>query len=61
MPWSKWPTAFDLTVVAEGIEHAEQRDRLIELGCPYAQGYLFGRPAAPDEIGPLFTPARAPA
>ncbi len=53
--------AFDLTVVAEGIEHVEQRDRLIELGCPYAQGYLFGKPATPDEIAPLFATARTPA
>ena len=39
--------AFDLTVVAEGIEREEQRDRLIDLGCPFAQGYLFGKPAPP--------------
>ena len=34
-----------LTVVAEGIETAEQLARLIELGCPLGQGYLLGRPA----------------
>jgi diguanylate cyclase (GGDEF)-like protein/PAS domain S-box-containing protein len=49
--------AFDLTVVAEGIEREEQRDRLIDLGCPYAQGYLFGKPATPAELAPLFAPA----
>ena len=49
--------AFDLTVVAEGIEREEQRDRLIDLGCPFAQGYLFGKPAAPDELGHLFVPS----
>jgi diguanylate cyclase len=53
--------AFELTVVAEGIERVEQRDRLIDLGCPYAQGYLFGKPAAPDELAHLFAPARTPA
>ena len=46
--------AFDLTVVAEGIEREEQRDRLIDLGCPFAQGYLFGKPATPEELTPLF-------
>jgi EAL domain-containing protein (putative c-di-GMP-specific phosphodiesterase class I) len=37
--------SFSLTVVAEGVETVAQRDRLLELGCGVAQGYLFGRPA----------------
>ncbi len=32
------------TVVAEGIEHPVQLDRLRALGCRYGQGFLFGRP-----------------
>jgi EAL domain-containing protein (putative c-di-GMP-specific phosphodiesterase class I) len=40
----------DLSVVAEGIETAEQRDRLLELGCAYGQGYFFGRPVAGAQI-----------
>jgi EAL domain-containing protein (putative c-di-GMP-specific phosphodiesterase class I) len=51
--------AFDLTVVAEGIEREEQRDRLIGLRCPFAQGYLFGKPAPPDDLGHLFFPSTA--
>ena len=37
-----------LTVLAEGIELAEQRDALRDLGCDQAQGYLFGRPVSAD-------------
>jgi EAL domain-containing protein (putative c-di-GMP-specific phosphodiesterase class I) len=35
-----------VTTVAEGIEQPAQADRLRELGCDQAQGFLFGRPAA---------------
>jgi diguanylate cyclase (GGDEF)-like protein len=37
-----------LTVVAEGIEQADQADWLRELGCPLGQGYLFSRPLGVD-------------
>ncbi len=36
--------ALGLTVVAEGVENAATAARLAELGCPFAQGYHFGRP-----------------
>ncbi len=35
----------DLTVTAEGIETAEQADRLRSMGCDLGQGWEFGRPA----------------
>ncbi|MGO9713662.1 MAG: EAL domain-containing protein [Polyangiaceae bacterium] len=31
-------------VVAEGIEHSEERDTLAKLGCELMQGYLFAKP-----------------
>jgi diguanylate cyclase (GGDEF)-like protein len=40
----------DMQLVAEGVETVEQRDLLRELGCPTAQGYLFGKPAALAEL-----------
>jgi diguanylate cyclase (GGDEF)-like protein/PAS domain S-box-containing protein len=35
----------NIEVVAEGIEGWQQLEKLRQLGCPYAQGFLFARPA----------------
>jgi len=42
--------SLDIRVVAEGVETIEQWHRLMGDGCPYFQGYLFGRavPASAD-------------
>jgi diguanylate cyclase (GGDEF)-like protein/PAS domain S-box-containing protein len=37
-----------MDVVAEGVETAEQADRLRDLWCEYAQGYYFGEPLPAD-------------
>jgi diguanylate cyclase (GGDEF)-like protein/PAS domain S-box-containing protein len=42
--------SFGLDVVAEGIELGEQADVLRSIGCSKAQGYLFGRPMAADQL-----------
>lgn len=37
-------------VIAEGVETAEQADALHALGCPMAQGWLYGRPATTESM-----------
>lgn len=39
---------FGLDVVAEGIETTRQLEHLIEMGCEFGQGFLFGRPMPPE-------------
>ncbi|HVN52613.1 MAG TPA: EAL domain-containing protein [Acidimicrobiales bacterium] len=39
-----------ITTVAEGVERAEQADRLQALGCDQAQGFLFSTPVAFEEL-----------
>jgi diguanylate cyclase (GGDEF)-like protein/PAS domain S-box-containing protein len=48
--------ALGLVAIAEGIESKGQLDSLRELGCDLAQGYLFARPAPPEELGDMLTP-----
>lgn len=46
----KLAEALGIHIVAEGVETPSQRDRLLELGCTHAQGYLFARPMGIDSI-----------
>lgn len=43
--------ALSLDVVAEGIETLEQTELLKSLNCEYGQGYYWGRPLPPWEVG----------
>lgn len=47
--------AMDLTVTGEGIEQAEHASFLQAMGCDRGQGYLFGRPLSPAEVGERLT------
>jgi predicted signal transduction protein with EAL and GGDEF domain len=42
--------AFDLEVVAEGVENAEVAARLAEMGCGFAQGFHYAHPLPPQEF-----------
>jgi diguanylate cyclase (GGDEF)-like protein/PAS domain S-box-containing protein len=44
---------FGVQLIAEGIETAQQRDLLIEIGCGFGQGYLFSKPVPPNEAARL--------
>lgn len=50
----------DLRVLAEGIEHETQRAVLKELGCRYAQGYLFAKPLDVAAMSDLLHAAASP-
>lgn len=41
---------FAMETVAEGVELPEQRQALIDAGCHYAQGFLFGRAVPAEEF-----------
>jgi EAL domain-containing protein (putative c-di-GMP-specific phosphodiesterase class I) len=56
--------ALGLEVVAEGVETEEQLARVHDLGCRYAQGFLFAKPAPAAETAALLArswPRPAPA
>src|SRR5437773_4912382 len=48
--------ALGMTVVAEGVETIEQQAFLRKHACDETQGYLFGRPVAPEQIPELLRP-----
>jgi diguanylate cyclase (GGDEF)-like protein len=45
--------AFDLIVMAEGVERADQVRFLMSNGCQNVQGYLFGRPVDAPDVGAI--------
>jgi len=45
--------ALNMQVVAEGVEHAPQRDWLQSIGCDEFQGFLYSRAVEADDMGRL--------
>ncbi|WP_380280930.1 putative bifunctional diguanylate cyclase/phosphodiesterase [Kitasatospora purpeofusca] len=50
----------DVQVIAEGIEHPEQRDLLAAMGCPLGQGYLFAHPLTAEQAQSFITQHTTP-
>ncbi len=50
--------ALNLSVVGEGVETAEQLERLRGLGCEYAQGYYLARPMRSSAVDALLAAER---
>ncbi|HXR54760.1 MAG TPA: EAL domain-containing protein, partial [Acidimicrobiales bacterium] len=44
--------ALDAVTIAEGVEHESQERSLREIGCDLAQGFLYSRPVAADDVIP---------
>ncbi|MEU4570686.1 EAL domain-containing protein [Micromonospora sp. NPDC023956] len=47
--------AFDLRVVAEGVETDQQHEAVAAIGCAQGQGYLYGRPGSLADLRSAFT------
>ncbi len=45
--------SLNLSVIAEGVETEQQRQLLLNKGCTYYQGYLFGKPAPIEQFEAL--------
>lgn len=45
--------ALGISVVAEGVENADQYEALVRAGCDRAQGYLMARPQPPKALEPM--------
>lgn len=45
-------------IVAEGVERRREASRLLEIGCEFAQGYLFSRPLPADQFLTLLQSGR---
>ena len=54
-------SVLELDVAAEGIERQSQATALREMGCPYGQGYLYGRPMPAADLTQLLATAEDPA
>ena len=49
----------NLKVISEGVETLEQLDTLKSIGCDYIQGFIWGRPMAPEDAKKLIPASSA--
>jgi EAL domain-containing protein (putative c-di-GMP-specific phosphodiesterase class I) len=49
-------TSLRMNVIAEGVETVDQANYLMESGCNFAQGYLYGKPMPVDQLTNLLPP-----
>ena len=49
----------DKTVIAVGVERIRQEEVLAEIGCHFAQGYLYGKPMSADYFGKAYSQLEA--
>ncbi|MGB7598553.1 MAG: EAL domain-containing protein, partial [Gallionella sp.] len=52
--------SLNMDVIAEGVETEEQRQFLMDSGCPHYQGYLFGRPVPIEQFEASLKQGRFP-
>lgn len=50
--------AFELEVIAEGVETAEEAEFLVRQGCDYIQGYYYYKPMPPAEVRAVLAECR---
>jgi EAL domain-containing protein (putative c-di-GMP-specific phosphodiesterase class I) len=48
-----------MTSVAEGVETEAELEELIQMGCQFAQGYLFSRPVSSELLVAQFASTRS--
>jgi len=48
-------SSLNMKLIAEGVETVEQKEFLVQNGCPNIQGYLFARPMPSDEVVSLIS------
>jgi sensor c-di-GMP phosphodiesterase-like protein len=47
--------ALQLSIVAEGVETAEMRDRLSDFGCEYMQGWYYSKAVSDQDFMKLIS------
>ncbi len=52
--------SLEIRTVAEGIEDADQADRMRSLGCTYGQGYFFSHPLSTTDVALAVDPTAVP-